>query len=63
MSRSLRWLVRVGGFGLVLGALVPFWVALRALDRREYVGAALATVVGWLLTQAGVEFLRPESAE
>jgi formate-dependent nitrite reductase membrane component NrfD len=59
----MRWLIRIAGFLLVLAALYPFWEALRALDRREYVAAALATLVGWLVTQAGVEFLRPESAE
>ena len=63
MSRSRRWLIRFAGFALVLAALLPFWVALRALDRREYVGAALAVLVGWLLAQAGIELLRPESAE
>ena len=63
MARSLRWLLRVGGFALVAGAAYPFLTALRMLDHRDYVGALLATLVGWLITQAGVEFLRPESAE
>ncbi|MBI5513882.1 MAG: hypothetical protein HY909_08950 [Deltaproteobacteria bacterium] len=58
-----RVLLRVLGLGLLLGALVPFWSALRALDQREYVSALLATFVGWFLVQAGVELLRPESAE
>lgn len=60
---AMRWLIRIAGFALVLAALYPFWHALAALDRREYVSAALSSVVGWLITQAGVEFLRPESAE
>ena len=59
----MRWLIRVAGFALVAGAMYPFWTALQALDRREYVHAALSILVGWLITQAGVEFLRPESAE
>jgi formate-dependent nitrite reductase membrane component NrfD len=63
MARPLRWLIRIAGFLLVLVSLYPYWEALRALDRREYVAAALAALIGWLVTQAGVEFLRPESAE
>jgi hypothetical protein len=59
----MRLLVRFSGFALVLGAVYPFWEALRALAHREYVAAGIATAVGWLLTQAGVEFVRPESAE
>ncbi len=63
MSGPMRWLIRMAGFALVLAALYPFWHALVALDRREYVSAGLSAVVGWLITQAGVEFIRPESAE
>lgn len=63
MSGSFRWLIRIAGFALVFGALYPFWHSLVALDRREYVSAGLSAIVGWLVTQAGVEFLRPESAE
>jgi hypothetical protein len=63
MRGPLRGLIRVAGFALVLGALYPFWRALRALDHRDYAAALLATLIGWLVTQAGVEFLRPESAE
>jgi hypothetical protein len=59
----MRVLIRVAGFALTLAATYPFWQALRALDRREYVAALMSTVVGWLITEAGVEFLRPESAE
>ncbi len=63
MSAMFRWLIRVMGFVLIVLALYPFWRALTALDRREYVSAGLSAVVGWLLLQAGVEFVRPESAE
>jgi hypothetical protein len=59
----MRALIRMSGFVLVLGAVYPFWEALRALSHREYVAAGIASAVGWFLTQAGVEFLRPESAE
>ena len=63
MGRAMRWVIRVAGFVLVVLSLYPFFRALQLLDRREYVAAALATVVGALTTRAGVEFLRPESAE
>ena len=59
----MRVFIRIAGFALTLSAAYPFWQALRALDRREYVAAVLSSVVGWLVTEAGVEFLRPESAE
>lgn len=63
MMRNMRWLIRIAGLVIVLAALYPFWHALVALDRREYVSAGLSAMVGWLITQAGVEFLRPDSAE
>jgi hypothetical protein len=63
MASRMRWLIRVTGFFLVLGSLYPFWRALTALDRHDWVSAILATIVGWLTAQAGVDFLRPESAE
>lgn len=63
MTGPLRWLIRLAGFVLVFAALYPYWQALQALDRREYVSALLATLVGWLVTQAGLEFLRPDGAE
>jgi hypothetical protein len=59
----LRTATRLAGFVLLGGALYPFLQALRWLDRREYVAAVVATVVGWLVCQSGVELLRPESAE
>ncbi|MBL8604059.1 MAG: hypothetical protein JNK72_19180 [Myxococcales bacterium] len=61
--RALRVLTRVGGAGLVLAALYPFYMALRALDRREFVSALLAVCIGWFVSQAGVELLRPDTAE
>ena len=59
----LRWVLRVLGVALMLGALYPYWEALRALDRRDYVSSLLAGFVGWIITQAGIELVRPESAE
>ncbi len=61
-----RWsdgLVRATGFALVAIALVVFFRALAAVDRREFVAATLGCIVGWLTLGAGVEFIRPESAE
>ncbi len=58
-----RWLVRVVGLGLLVGALVPFWQSLQALDHRDYVSSLLAGFVGWFVAQAGIELVRPESAE
>jgi hypothetical protein len=63
MASTFRWMLRVTGFVLVAGSLYPYWRALVSLDRREYVAAALSAAVGWLVTKAGVEFVRPESAE
>ncbi len=47
----------------MLGAIAPFWEALRALDLRKFVSSFLAVAVGWFVLQAGVELVRPESAE
>jgi uncharacterized membrane protein len=61
-----RWsdgLVRALGFVLVAVSLAMFYRALVAVDRREFVACSLAAVVGWLTLGAGVEFIRPESAE
>jgi len=61
-----RWsdgFVRATGFALVAISLVVFFRALAAVDRREFVAAILGTIVGWLTLGAGVEFVRPESAE
>ncbi len=58
-----RLLVRFVGIALLVAAMVPFVAVLRALEQREFVSALLATCVGWFLTQAGVELVRPESAE
>jgi uncharacterized membrane protein len=61
-----RWsdgLVRALGFVLVAVALAMFHRALAAVDRREFIAAILAAIVGWLTLGAGVEFVRPESAE
>lgn len=44
-------------------ALVPYWQSLRALDQRDYVSALLAAFVGWFISHAGLELVRPESAE
>lgn len=66
MERLPRWLrtvIRLLGVVLMLGAMVPFWEALRALDRREFVSSFLSVAVGWFVLQAGVELVRPESAE
>jgi len=66
MDRLPRWLrsvIRLFGALLMLGAMEPFWEALRALDRREFVSSFLAAAVGWFVLQAGVELVRPESAE
>jgi len=54
---------RLLGLALVLGSLYPYWECLRTLDRRDYVSAMLAGFVGWFLTQAGIELVRPETAE
>lgn len=51
------------GLCLVLAALLPCWEALRALDRRDLVSALFAACVAWIVVQAGVELLRPGSAE
>jgi hypothetical protein len=61
-----RWsdgLVRATGFVLVAVSLVVFYRSLAAVDRREFVAALLGSIVGWLTLSAGVEFIRPESAE
>jgi hypothetical protein len=63
LPRWLRALTRLVGLLLMAGALAPFWEALRALDRREFVSSFLAAAVGWFVLQAGVELVRPESAE
>lgn len=54
---------RALGIALMLAALYPYWECLRTLDRRDYVSAMLAGFVGWILTQAGIDLVRPESAE
>jgi hypothetical protein len=54
---------RALGLLLLLGSLYPYWECLRTLDRRDYVSAMLAGFVGWFLTQAGIELVRPETAE
>lgn len=59
----LRTLTRMFGLALMLGAMAPFWEALHALDRREFVSSFLSAAVGWFVLQAGVELVRPESAE
>ncbi len=61
--RMQRPIVRTVGLMLLVGSAWPFWEALRQLDRREFVAAAIAVLVGWLVTQAGIELVRPESAE
>ncbi len=61
-----RWsdsIVRALGFVLVAVALAMFYKALASVDRREFVASILAGIVGWLTLGAGVEFIRPESAE
>ena len=63
LPRWLRALTRLLGLLLMAGALAPFWEALRALDRRAVVSSFLAVAVGWFVLQAGVELVRPESAE
>jgi len=63
MQRFSRAMLRSLGGVLLLAGLYPFWEALRALDRREYVSAILAVCIGWFLLQAGVELLRPDTAE
>jgi hypothetical protein len=63
-SRSLvATLTRLLGLLLLVMSMYPFWECLRTLDRREYVSALLAVFVGWILCQAGIELVRPESAE
>jgi hypothetical protein len=63
-SRSVTLvLARVVGLCLILASLAPYWECLRTLDRRDYVSAMLAGFVGWFLTQAGIELVRPETAE
>jgi hypothetical protein len=54
---------RVLGIALLVASLYPYWECLRTLDRRDYVSAMLAGFIGWFLTQAGVELVRPETAE
>ncbi len=63
VSTAFRWCVRGVGLALVVVALVPYWQALRALDQRDYVSALLAGFVGWFISHAGIELVRPESAE
>lgn len=63
MAIVFRWCVRGVGLALVVGALVPYWQALRALDQRDYVSALLAGFVGWFVSHAGLELVRPETAE
>ncbi len=63
MQRLSRAILRGLGALLLLAGLYPFWEALRALDRREYVSAILAVCIGWFVLQAGVELVRPDSAE
>ncbi len=48
---------------MLLASLVPFWEALRALDHGDTVSSLLAGFVGWFVCQAGIELVRPESAE
>ena len=62
-TSRFRYLLRFVGLGLVVLAAVPFWESLRALDRRDYVSSLLAGFVGWFIVQAGIELVRPESAE
>lgn len=54
---------RAIGIVLLLASLYPYWECLRTLDKRDYVSAMLAGFVGWFLTQAGIELVRPETAE
>lgn len=63
MAIVFRWCVRGVGLALVVVALVPYWQALRALDQRDYVSALLAGFVGWFVSHAGLELVRPETAE
>jgi len=63
MNRVFRWLVRFFGFGLVLCAGYPLFLSIKGIDRRDYVSAILSCLVGWLIAQAGIELIRPESAE
>jgi hypothetical protein len=63
LPRWVRTALRVFGAALILGAMAPFWEALRSLDRREFVSSFLSVAVGWFVLQAGVELVRPESAE
>ncbi len=51
------------GIALILASLYPYWECLRTLDRRDYVSAMLAGFIGWFITQAGIELVRPETAE
>ncbi len=60
---ALALLTRLVGLALVLASMYPYWECLRTLDRRDYVSAMLAGFIGWILTQAGIELVRPESAE
>ncbi|MDP3275860.1 MAG: hypothetical protein Q8Q09_11730 [Deltaproteobacteria bacterium] len=55
--------VRILGIVLVALAMTSFFRAMVAVDRREFVSGVLALLVGWLLLQAGIEFVRSESAE
>jgi hypothetical protein len=63
MQRWSDGLVRALGFALVAVALAMFHKSLAAVDRREFIAAMLAAIVGWLTLGAGVDFIRPESAE
>jgi hypothetical protein len=63
MQRLSRVILRGLGAAMLVGGLYPFWEGLRALDRREFVSAILAVCIGWFVTQAGVELVRPDTAE
>jgi len=63
MRRWIDGIVRATGLALVAVSLAVFYRALAAVDRRDFIAALLGTIVGWLTLGAGVEFVRPESAE
>jgi hypothetical protein len=56
-------MIRAAGFALIAVSLAMFHRALGSLDRREILSCALATLIGWLTLSAGIEFVRPETAE
>ena len=62
-ARVFRWGVRGVGLAMIVASLVPYWQALRSLDQRDYVSAMLAGFIGWFVSHAGIELVRPESAE